>query len=214
MNGDRRPEVGEPPRVRREDPRTGNLPRHLNRHVSIGLSRAKGRVRRVRVAFLVLACLAGYAHDGAAEEMRWHHSHHISKAETVDVGDVPGHVVGVARATGVGFFDGGEVATLVASGTFDYRDGAGKTAGYVGYTFEDGSTFFLKYDAVTTPDPGGAGSSFKGEFSFTEGTGRFRRIKGSGSLNGRRLSLLGGGSEVYFNFTGTYSREQGRAADR
>ena len=139
--------------------------------------------------------------------MQWHHSHHISKAETVDVGDTPGHVVGVAKATGVGFFDGGEVATLINTGIFDYRNGAGKTEGYVGYTFEDGSTFFLKYDALTTPDPAGMGSSFKGQFSFMEGTGRFRRIKGVGSLSGRRLSLLGGGSEVYFTFKGTYSRE-------
>jgi hypothetical protein len=214
MSGDRKSEVSELACIRREDPITGYFPSSSNRPGSMAPRCGKGSAWQLRVALVMSAYLAAFSHGVAAEEMKWHHSHHISKAETVDVGDVPGHVVGVARATGVGFFDGGEVATLVTSGTFDYRDGAGKTAGYVGYTFEDGSTFYLRYDAVTTPDSGGAGSSFKGEFSFTEGTGRFRRIKGGGSLSGRRLSLLGGGSEVYFNFTGTYSREQGRAADR
>ena len=205
MSYERKSELDELAQVCRHDTATGTL--HSNRPVSIALPCGKSSARRLHAAaFLVVACLAGFSRGVAAEEMKWHHSHHISKAETVDVGDAPGHVVGVARATGVGFFDAGEVATLVASGTFDYREGAGKTEGYVGYTFEDGSTFFLRYNAVTTPDSGGAGSSFKGEFSFTEGTGRFRRIKGGGSLNGRRLSLLGGGSEVYFNFTGTYSR--------
>ena len=168
--------------------------------------RREGCLTHLCAGLLTLACLAGFPLRAVAEELKWHHSHHISKAETVDVGDAPGHVVGVAKATGVGFFDGGEVATLVTTGTFDYQNGAGKTEGYVGYTFEDGSTFFLKYDAVTTPDSAGMGSSFKGQFSFMEGTGRFRRIKGGGSLSGRRLSLMGGGSEVYFTFTGTYSR--------
>jgi hypothetical protein len=168
--------------------------------------RIEGRATRLCAGLLTLACLAGLPFRAAGEELKWHHSHHISKAETVDVGDTPGHVMGVAKATGVGFFDGGEVATLATTGTFDYRNGAGKTEGYVGYTFDDGSTFFLKYEAVTTPDPAGMGSSFKGQFAFMEGTGRFRGIKGGGSLSGRRLSLLGGGSEVYFTFTGTYSR--------
>lgn len=164
------------------------------------------RANLLCAGLLTLACFACLPLRAAGEELKWHHSHHISKAETVDVGDAPGHMVGVAKATGVGFFDGGEVATLVTTGTFDYQNGAGKTEGYVGYTFEDGSTFFLKYEAVTTPDAAGMGSSFKGQFSFTEGTGRFRRIKGGGTLSGRRLSLLGGGSEVYFTFAGTYSR--------
>lgn len=195
----------EQPQACPDDSASSISPLRSNHRRSSARPRKGGTANWSCAAISMLVCL-GFPLCAVGEELKWHHSHHISKAETVDVGDVPGHVMGVAKATGVGFFEGGEVATVMTSGTFDYRNGAGKAEGYAGYTFEDGSVLFLKYETVTTPDPGGMGSSFKGQFSFTEGTGRFRGIKGSGSLTGRRLSLLGGGSEVYFNFAGTYSR--------
>lgn len=121
------------------------------------------------------------------------------------VGDVPGHVVGVGESRGMAFFDNGDVATAVDQFTFDYVNGSGPYVAYLLLTFEDSSTFVVRFVGTTTADPNGKISSFSGMFSFIQGTGRFAGIQGSGSHTGKRFAPLGPGAELYFDFSGTYT---------
>ena len=141
-----------------------------------------------------------------AEPLKWRHSHHVTKAEAVEVGDLTGHSLTVAKGSGLGFFENGDVATLAITAIVDYVNGSGPFSGYVTYNFEDGASFTIKIVGTTTTAVGGKSSALKGEFTFTQGAGRFAGIKGGGAYSAKRLSsALSGGSEVYMDFSGDYS---------
>ena len=76
-----------------------------------------------------------------AETSKWRQTLYVNKIDKIDVGDVPGHIVGVAEGGGVAFFENGDIATYWWKGTIDYTKGAGTSMGYMLYTFEDESTF-------------------------------------------------------------------------
>ena len=92
------------------------------------------------VGILVIAVwhLASVTQAGA-EDLKWRQAQHITKAESIQVGDVPGHIVGAGEIAGLAFFANGEVATLSAKATFDYTNGSGPHRAYNLYAFEDGS---------------------------------------------------------------------------
>ena len=145
--------------------------------------------------------------NGMAEPLKWRHSQHVTKAEAVEVGDLTGHSLTAAKGSGLGFFENGEVATLAITAIVDYVNGSGPFSGYVIYNFEDGASFTIKIAGTTTTAAGGKSSALKGEFTFTQGAGRFAGIKGGGAVSAKRLSsALSGGSEVYMDFSGDYSR--------
>src|SRR5688500_17578957 len=64
---------------------------------------------------------------------------------SVEVGDVPGHVVGLVEFKGLTFFADGEIATHTNPATFDLTNGSGPHQGYVVHHFDDGSTSIERY---------------------------------------------------------------------
>ena len=151
------------------------------------------------LAILVAPPLAG------AETLKWRPTLYVQKIERIEIGDLPGHILGVAEGGGVVFFENGEVATYGWKGTVDYTRGAGTSLGYMLYTFEDESTFLHKYQVLTTADPGGKAFWWKGTFSFLQGSGRFAGIQGSGSFTGKRLGGPAAGTQGYMDYTATYT---------
>jgi len=137
--------------------------------------------------------------------LKWRHTHHYVKGDAVDVGDVPGHVVGAIQGAGLGFFDSGEMATHSITILHDFTQGSGPHSGYLRYVFEDGSTLSLSFHGKSTTAPGQTTTAIEGSFSFTGGTGRFSGVTGNGQYQGRRLIPLAGGGEVYLDFTAAYS---------
>ena len=91
-----------------------------------------GFCRVVGVLVITVWHLAAVAQVGA-EEMKWRQSMHIVKAESVQVGDVPDHIVGVAELAGLAFFESGDVATLSTKATIDYTNGSGLHQEYTLY---------------------------------------------------------------------------------
>ena len=161
-------------------------------------------------AFITLITLAfGIAVVGdalaGAETLKWRQTLYVQKIERIEIGDLPGHILGVAEGGGVVFFENGEVATYGWKGTVDYTRGAGTSLGYMLYTFEDESTFLHKYQVLTTADPGGKAFWWKGTFSFLQGSGRFSGIQGSGSFTGKRLGGPAAGTQGYMDFAATYT---------
>ncbi len=92
---------------------------------------------------------------------------HYTKMETMEVGDIPGHVLGIARQSGLMFYSTGEVAKKAATFHFDLMKGKGTFVDYSLYTDTDGATRFLKAPAQ-----------------------RVRWVTGKSSLSRERLSAL------------------------
>ena len=164
---------------------------------------------RTKLCFTILAVamLAAFVAPplAGAETLKWRQTLYVNKIDRVEVGDVPGHIVGVAEGGGVVFFEDGEVATYWWKGTVDYTRGAGTSLGYMLCTFEDESTFLHKYQVLTTADPGGKAFWWKGTSSFLQGSGRFSGIQGSGSFTGKRLGGPAAGTQGYMDFAATYT---------
>jgi len=85
--------------------------------------------------------------SSADEKMTGRIALHNIKAETIEVGDVPGHILGIAQQTGLTFYSTGEVARKINTASFDFVKGKGTFAGYSSYIDQDGSTLFTKEDA-------------------------------------------------------------------
>jgi hypothetical protein len=91
------------------------------------------------------------------------------KAEAAKVGDVSGHVVGVAEANGLSFPEKDEPAAYSVQVMFDYVNGSGPHWGYATTTGEDGSTTVVKVEGTTTATEGGKISLFKGTYTSSTG---------------------------------------------
>ncbi len=125
----------------------------------------------------------------AADEFEDRVVFHAQKVETMEVGDVPGHVVGVADLPGLIFITkgpfSGEVGIRKGFASFDLVKGKGTVTAYLVYTFKDGSTMSYKATGTIAPVDGG-GSAYEGTWEMTGGTGRFTGMKGKGTYKGER----------------------------
>ena len=125
-----------------------------------------------------------------------------AKVTTVEVGDVPGHVVGVVEFKGLTFFADGEIATHTNPATFDLTNGSGPHQGYVVHYFDDGSTSIERYQGEAKLSADGKRTAIEGTFECVGGTGRFAGLKGQGTYRGERLGALQTGDYVYVDTTG------------
>jgi len=124
-----------------------------------------------------------------------------TSTQAVEVGDKPGHVVGVVEFKGLTFFEGGEIATHVNTATFDLTEGTGTHQGYVVHYFQDDSTSIERYEGEAIELDGGRTTRVVGTYECIGGTGRFAGLQGSGSYRGERIGSLQAGSFVYVDFT-------------
>jgi hypothetical protein len=156
---------------------------------------------RVLVLFAVsgLVPTLAYAQDlGTSRRVQG-----TAEVTTVEVGDVPGHVVGVVEFKGLSFFADGEVATHTNPATFDLTNGSGPHQGYVVHYFDDGSTSIERYRGEARMSADGKRTMIEGTFECVGGTGRFAGIKGEGTYRGERLGALRTGDYVYVDTTGS-----------
>jgi hypothetical protein len=121
----------------------------------------------------------------------------------VEVGDAPGHVVGVVAFKGLTFFADGEIATHSNPATFDLTDGSGPHQGYVVHHFDDGSTSIERYQGEARRSADGKRTTVSGTFECIGGTGRFAGLTGQGTYQGERLGALQTGDFVYVDTKGS-----------
>jgi hypothetical protein len=126
-----------------------------------------------------------------------------AEVTSVEVGDGPGHVVGVVLFKGLSFFEGGEIATHTNPATFDLTDGSGPHRGYVVHYFDDGSTSIERYEGEARLSADGKRTVVEGTFQCIGGTGRFAGLAGEGTYRGERLGALQTGDYVYVDTTGS-----------
>jgi len=143
----------------------------------------------------------------AADEHAYRAVYHRQKGETMEVGDVPGHVMGVSETTGLIFITrgpgSGEIGTRKSSTYFDVVKGKGTTTGYYVYTFADGSTMVTRAIGTITPGDGGKRTTYEGTYEITGGTGKFAGMKGKGTYKGERVGALETGGDGYVDAIGT-----------
>lgn len=140
-----------------------------------------------------------------SDSLHWRHTHHYVSGDTVDVGDVPGHILGAIKGAGLGFFDGGEVATHTIAILHDFTDGTGPHSFYVGYVFEDGSRLNLRCEGNSIGQGDGK-IALAGKLEIVGGSGRFAGATGNGRYAGRRLVPASGGAEIYLDFEADLAR--------
>ncbi|MEW6751801.1 MAG: hypothetical protein AB1505_12610 [Candidatus Latescibacterota bacterium] len=129
----------------------------------------------------------------------------MTDARSYEVGDVPGHVIGLIVQKGLSFAESGEVGTCTGYITIDYINGKGRHDGYSVVTYDDGSTQLSRAQGSTTPTRGGKRSKFEGSLTYVGGTGRFKGMSGGGSYTGKRVAPLAEGADCYMDVTATYT---------
>jgi hypothetical protein len=146
----------------------------------------------------------------AADEHEYRAVYHVQKGEKMEVGDVPGHVVGVSETTGLIFITkgpgSGEIGMRKAITSFDSVKGKGPFTGYYGYTFSDGSTMFTKAIGTATSVDGGKRATYEGTYEVIGGTGKFAGMKGKGTFKGEGVGPRETGGDGYVDATGTIGK--------
>lgn len=114
----------------------------------------------------------------------------ISKQEKVAVGDVEGHVIqlSVSQGTNAGEEMGG--AQFENDSFADTQKGNGTQMGYATFTL-NGDKWNVKYEGkvtTTMSEDGKPNTTFEGTFTFTNGEGKYKNIKGGGTYKGKYTS--------------------------
>ena len=132
--------------------------------------------------------------------------YHFVKVEVMEVGDVPGHILGIVDQRGLTTLDTGEVGTWSSKVMLDLTKGTGSHQSYTVTTFEDKSTSVTMAHGTTTARPDGT-SAFEGTFTYIAGTGRFTGVKGEGSYTGKRMAPVAPGApaDAAMDYAATYT---------
>jgi hypothetical protein len=137
-------------------------------------------MKRLAVIFVTLLAMTVFlvpTTKAAEEKVTGRVIAHFTKTETMEVGDFPGHVLGVAQQAGLMFPSTGEIARKAATLHFDLIKGKGTFVDYSFYTDLDGSTRFIKSVGKVGPVGDGKSSSLRGSLNASEAREDTRDIK-------------------------------------
>jgi hypothetical protein len=149
--------------------------------------------------FIGFAALASSAR--ADETLKYRQITHATNVQTIDVGDVDGHLLGVNRQSGIVSFPDGSVATAYFTAVTDYVKGSGTAiVVYTNVTFEDGSVLWMKGTNATVAE-GDKSIVSKGAVTVIGGKGRYAGATGDGTFSGARLAPLATGADLYLDYT-------------
>jgi len=109
---------------------------------------------------------------------------HIPQVHIMHLADADNHVIGVYEHQGVALFEDGAAGTFEDMGSFDMYVPDGTHEGYVKIAFDDGSSFYFKYEGEEYRKEGSDLPFVKGEGTFMKGTGRYEGIQGTLTYDG------------------------------
>ncbi len=148
-------------------------------------------------AGLIGFCAGSFAR--ADEVLKFRAVMHATSAQALDVGDVDGHALGLARFSGLASFPDGSVGTIYLTATNDYIKGAGPNLAYYNLTLKDGSVLWYRVNGTAKVD--GTTTIFpEAPVSILSGKGRFDGAKGDGTESGARLAPFATGADLYLDF--------------
>lgn len=134
-----------------------------------------------------------------AESMNWRIYAYVTKMHVMPIGfaQAPANIIFERR--GLAEFDDGVIATLLMKGSGKITPKGGGVDGFVQYTFEDGATYVVKWQAQVTKEEEKELTTFSGKGTYVSGTGRFKGIQGDVNFIGRYVT--------------PYSKEKGTLGD-
>ncbi len=160
---------------------------------------------------LLLATVLLVPGTRAADEIAGRNVGHTQKSEMIEVGDVPGHIMGVSQFQGMAFYtkgpDAGEIVPRTGVSVFDLVKGKGTVSGHETKTFKDGSMIFIKFRGTQVPTDGGKKAAYEITWEVAGGTGRYEGATGSGTARGERIGDPKAGGDNYVEFAGTVTRK-------
>jgi hypothetical protein len=158
------------------------------------------RSRIVALTTIAVFCLGAASSARADETLKYRQFMHTTNVQTIDVGDVDGHLLGVNRQSGIASFPDGSVATTYSTSATDFVKGSGHAlVSYNNVTFEDGSVLWTK--ALVNVVAEGNKSILTGTLTVVGGKGRYAGATGDGTFSGVRLAPLATGAELYLDVT-------------
>jgi hypothetical protein len=155
-------------------------------------------MKKRHVQNVVAAVAASFFSISAAradEVLSFHLITDASSVQSLDVGDVDGHVLRLNRRSGVALFPDGSVGASYYSATNDYIKGAGAYLAYCNVTLRDGSVLWFKVTGSATPEE--TTTLFpEAPVTIMRGTGRFEGANGDGTFKGQ-LTPFAVGANLY-----------------
>jgi len=160
--------------------------------------------------FFFMAGFLGSAKEVGAETLKLKVSNVVTKSEVFPVGNVEEFSIFFVVREGVFVLENGEFGSFKAVVTSEWTKGKGHLfLGYIMFIFVDGSTIVGTFQTGKAwPDPEGkVGGIQKASGELTNGSGRFKGIKGTQSMTGKFLKPLKGESagKAYIEFILTYT---------
>jgi hypothetical protein len=141
----------------------------------------------VKTLLLTTTLIAIPVIGSADEPMRYKAFYNIISGQTQEVGDLPGHFMSLAKATGLAQLGDGEVVQTHLLATTDFASGSGPFNAYVELQFSDGSALWTKMAAQSVATGPGKADT-KGTMTIIGGKGRFAGAQGDGTMQGGRFN--------------------------
>jgi hypothetical protein len=156
----------------------------------------------------IILCIASLQYAYSQTELNWNIIYKLTNVHSISIGDVPGHTIGSAEGTGLGFLSDNKPAVMNGSFTFDYINGSGSYTAYYSLTFDDGSAFTIKCNATADYDASQEKTVFAGEIVYISGKGIYAWISGKGTIKGKRTQVIETGAAVYLEIISTYETKK------
>jgi hypothetical protein len=139
------------------------------------------RVMALMAAMILAFVMVQFSAAGETVKFRSKHINVATRFDTIEVGDVKGHVEAIFTAKGVGYRYEGPAEDpykIEIWGIGDYKgDGTGKEIGYGKFIFADGSYYYEQWNGNVS------GSSDTGTATYYGGSGRFEGMKGGSKFD-------------------------------
>lgn len=142
--------------------------------------------------------------EAQIKDLNFKLTHQIIETQAYDIGDIVGHSIGVAKGTGLGYFEDEGVAVLTAFFIFDYTNGSGNFDGYYAIEMADGSEITMYADGKSIEYTDEKKTIFTADIKFLNGTGKYSGITGSGQMTGQRKNRVEEGAPVFLEVVSTY----------
>lgn len=152
----------------------------------------------------ILLCITALQNIYSQTELNWNIIYKLTNVHSISIGDVPGHTIGSAEGTGLGFLSDNKPAVMNGSFTFDYVNGSGPYTAYYSLSFDNGSSFTVRCNASADYDASQQKTVFTGEIIYISGKGIYEGISGKGTISGRRTQGIETGAAVYLEVTSSY----------
>jgi hypothetical protein len=135
----------------------------------------------------------------SAETRKFRKYNYLTKMHVIPIEFAKAPANAIMERRGVAVFEDGEVATYLMRGSAKLTPKGGTAEGFSQFTFNDGSTSVVKWQAQLSKKEGEKLRTITAKGKYVSGTGRLKGIQGSVTFTGKYVT--------------PYSKEKGTLGD-